>query len=252
MSYLTDRQDANPSAPQRWNWFLTTPKASWAANTPNTILSPSKGRLAATASLRSSLNGSRCRRKDITDLFLGTGLGSRSYAIIEQGTISRMVEAKPDELRVHIEEAAGISKYKERRSETETRMKNTRENLERLDDLREEVDKQLKHLQKQAEKAEKYTELKKQERQFKLELLAMRWNTYHQAAKQLETKLQDVATEHNRLFVKLRDIDSAIEAKRAEHKTQQQQLNTAQGDYYTVVAEVGISRASDQTSCRKP
>ena len=184
------------------------------------------------------LNGSRCRRKDITDLFLGTGLGSRSYAIIEQGTISRMVEAKPEELRVHIEEAAGISKYKERRSETETRMKHTRENLERLDDLREEVDKQLKHLQKQAEKAEKYTELKKQERQFKLELLAMRWNTYHQAAKQLETKLQEVATEHNRLFVELRDIDSAIEAKRAEHKTQQQQLNKAQGDYYTVVAEV--------------
>jgi chromosome segregation protein len=184
------------------------------------------------------LNGSRCRRKDITDLFLGTGLGSRSYAIIEQGTISRMVEAKPEELRVHIEEAAGISKYKERRSETETRMKHTRENLERLDDLREEVDKQLKHLQKQAEKAEKYTELKKQERQFRLELLAMRWNTYHQAAKQLETKLQDVAAEHNRLFVELRDIDKAIEEKRAGHKTQQQQLNKAQGDYYTVGAEV--------------
>ena len=184
------------------------------------------------------LNGSRCRRKDITDLFLGTGLGSRSYAIIEQGTISRMVEAKPEELRVHIEEAAGISKYKERRSETETRMKHTRENLERLDDLREEVDKQLKHLQKQAEKAEKYTELKKQERQFKLELLAMRWNAYHQAAEQLEAKLQEVATEHNRLFVELRDINSTIEAKRAEHKTQQQQLNKAQGDYYTVVAEV--------------
>ncbi|MDD2659311.1 MAG: chromosome segregation protein SMC [Methylococcales bacterium] len=184
------------------------------------------------------LNGSRCRRKDITDLFLGTGLGSRSYAIIEQGTISRMVEAKPEELRVHIEEAAGISKYKERRSETETRMRHTRENLERLDDLREEVDKQLKHLQKQAEKAEKYTALKKQERQFKLELLAMRWNAYHQAAKQLETELQDVAAEHNRLFVELREIDNAIEAKRAEHKTQQQLLNSAQGDYYTVVAEV--------------
>ncbi len=190
------------------------------------------------------LNGSRCRRKDITDLFLGTGLGSRSYAIIEQGTISRMVEAKPEELRVHIEEAAGISKYKERRSETETRMKHTRENLERLDDLREEVDKQLKHLQKQAEKAEKYTELKKQERQFKLELLAMRWNTYHQAAKQLETKLQGVAAEHNRLFVELRDIDRAIETKRAEHKAQQQQLNKAQGDYYTIGAEVsGLEQA---------
>jgi len=184
------------------------------------------------------LNGSRCRRKDITDIFLGTGLGSRSYAIIEQGTISRMVEAKPDELRVHIEEAAGVSKYKERRSETETRMKHTRENLERLDDLRDEVEKQIKHLQKQAEKAEKYTELKKQERQFKLELLAMRWNTYHQAAKQLDEKLQAVAHEHNRLFVELRDIDNNIEAKRAEHKTQQQQTNSSQGDYYQIVAEV--------------
>ncbi len=184
------------------------------------------------------LNGSRCRRKDITDIFLGTGLGSRSYAIIEQGTISRMVEAKPDELRVHIEEAAGVSKYKERRSETETRMKHTRENLERLDDLRDEVEKQIKHLQKQAEKAEKYTELKKQERQFKLELLAMRWNTYHQAAKQLDEKLQAVAHEHNRLFVELRNIDNSIEAKRAEHKTQQQQTNNSQSDYYQIVAEV--------------
>jgi chromosome segregation protein len=184
------------------------------------------------------LNGSRCRRKDITDIFLGTGLGSRSYAIIEQGTISRMVEAKPEDLRIHIEEAAGVSKYKERRSETETRMKHTRENLERLDDLRDEVEKQIKHLQKQAEKAEKYTELKKQERQYRLELLAMRWNTYHQAAKQLDEKLQEVAHEHNRLFVELRDIDNNIEAKRAEHKTQQQQTNNFQGDYYQIVAEV--------------
>ena len=184
------------------------------------------------------LNGSRCRRKDITDIFLGTGLGSRSYAIIEQGTISRMVEAKPEDLRIHIEEAAGVSKYKERRSETETRMKHTRENLERLDDLRDEVEKQIKHLQKQAEKAEKYTELKKQERQYRLELLAMRWNTYHQAAKQLDEKLQEVAHEHNRLFVELRDIDNNIEAKRAEHKTQQQQTNSSQGDYYQIVAEV--------------
>jgi len=184
------------------------------------------------------LNGSRCRRKDITDLFLGTGLGSRSYAIIEQGTISRMVEAKPDELRIHIEEAAGISKYKERRQETETRMKHTRENLERLDDLREEVDKQLKHLQKQAEKAEKYTGLKRQERQFKLELLAMRWDSYHQAAGQLESKLHEVAAEHNRLFVLLREIDGAIESKRAEHKTQQLQASNVQGDYYAAAAEV--------------
>ncbi len=184
------------------------------------------------------LNGSRCRRKDITDLFLGTGLGSRSYAIIEQGTISRMVEAKPDELRMHIEEAAGISKYKERRQETETRMQHTRENLERLEDLREEVGKQLKHLQKQAEKAEKYTQLKQQERQFRLELLAMRWQAHQEIAAQLDIKLQQVANEHNRLFILQRELDSTLTEQRAGHKRQQQQLDACQGDYYSLAAEV--------------
>ncbi|WP_150045994.1 chromosome segregation protein SMC [Methylomonas rhizoryzae] len=185
------------------------------------------------------LNGSRCRRKDITDLFLGTGLGSRSYAIIEQGTISRMVEAKPEDLRVHIEEAAGVSKYKERRAETETRMRHTRENLERLNDLREEVDKQIKNLAKQAEKAEKYTELKRQERQTKQELLAMRWAGFQRNAQQLEDKLQGIAEEHNRLFMLLRDTEKAIELKRGEQKGQQQQLDTAQAEYYAIVGEVG-------------
>ncbi len=185
-----------------------------------------------------ALNGSKCRRKDITDLFLGTGLGARSYAIIEQGTISRMVESKPEELRIHIEEAAGISKYKERRHETETRMRHTRENLERLDDLRDEVEKQLATLKNQSAKAVKFTDLKKQERQYKRELLAIRWNNYHQTAQQLEAKLQVIATEHNRLFVLLRDTDKSIDGKRIEQKTQQQILDTAQQEYYHVVAEV--------------
>jgi len=185
-----------------------------------------------------ALNGSKCRRKDITDLFLGTGLGARSYAIIEQGTISRMVESKPEELRVHIEEAAGISKYKERRHETEMRMRHTRENLERLDDLREEVEKQLQNLKKQSEKAEKFTDLKKQERQYKKELLALRWNSYHQTSQQLESKLQDIATEHNRLFVSLRETNKSIDNHRIEQKNQQQLLDAAQAEYYHVVAEV--------------
>ncbi|MCK5830479.1 MAG: chromosome segregation protein SMC [Methylococcales bacterium] len=185
-----------------------------------------------------ALNGTKCRRKDITDLFLGTGLGARSYAIIEQGTISRMVESKPEELRVHIEEAAGISKYKERRNETETRMRHTRENLERLDDLREEVEKQLENLKKQSEKAEKFTGLKKQERQYKRELLAIRWNSYHQISTQLESRLQEIAAEHNRLFELLRQLDKSIDAKRAEQKQQQHQLDSAQEEYYQVVADV--------------
>ncbi len=120
------------------------------------------------------LNGVRCRRKDITQLFLGTGLGSRSYAIIEQNMISRVVEAKTDEMRAFLEEAAGISRYKERRRETESRIAHTRENLARLSDLRDEVEKQLRHLQRQAATARRYQVLKQEERQLQAELLALR------------------------------------------------------------------------------
>lgn len=110
------------------------------------------------------LNGQKCRRKDITDIFLGTGMGPRSYSIIEQGMISNLIEARPEELRVYIEEAAGISKYKERRRETERRITHTRDNLDRLSDLRDELGRQLHHLERQARAAERYTELKQEER----------------------------------------------------------------------------------------
>ncbi len=120
------------------------------------------------------INGGRCRRKDITQLFLGTGLGSRSYAIIEQGMISRVIEARHDDMRAFIEEAAGISLYKERRRETEGRITDTRENLARVQDLRDEVDKQLRHLQRQAGIARRYQELRGQERHLSAELLALR------------------------------------------------------------------------------
>ena len=101
------------------------------------------------------LNGTKCRRKDITGVFLGTGLGPRSYSIIEQGMISRLIEAKPEEMRMFLEEAAGISKYKERRRETSNRIKNTRENLSRIMDVLEEIEKQIKHLNRQAKTAER-------------------------------------------------------------------------------------------------
>ena len=120
------------------------------------------------------LNGSKCRRRDITDIFLGTGLGPRSYAIIEQGMISRLIEARPDELRIYIEEAAGISKYKERRRETENRMRRTMENLERFTDIRDELGRQLGRLERQAKSAEKYSEYKKEERQFSAELSGLK------------------------------------------------------------------------------
>src|SRR5262249_47622065 len=120
------------------------------------------------------INGARCRRKDITQLFLGTGLGSRSYAIIEQGMISRVIEARTEEMRAFVEEAAGISRYKERRRETESRVAETRENLERLQDLRDEVEKQIRHLQRQASAARRYQEFKSEERKLSAELLALR------------------------------------------------------------------------------
>ena len=106
------------------------------------------------------LNGANCRRKDITDMFLGTGLGPRSYAIIEQDMISRLIEARPQELRVFVEEAAGISKYKERRRDTESRISRAEENLERLKDIRDELHRQLSRLQRQANSAEKYSKYK--------------------------------------------------------------------------------------------
>ena len=120
------------------------------------------------------LNNSRCRRKDITHMLLGTGLGSHGYSIIEQGMISRLVEARPEELRAFLEEAAGISRYKERRRETERRIGRTRENLDRLTDLLEEVGKQIGRLQRQARAAERYRTLKADQRRMEAELLVLR------------------------------------------------------------------------------
>jgi len=183
-------------------------------------------------------NGTKCRRKDITDLFLGTGLGARSYAIIEQGTISRLVESKPDELRVHIEEAAGVTKYKERRNETEIRIRHSRENLERLDDVRDEIEKQLKNLHKQAEKAKKYTGLKAQERTFKLELLAMRWQSHQKSYQQLEDKLQEVSEAHNQLFLERKVLQETLDTSREQHKNQSIKIDSEQEGFYKLATEI--------------
>src|SRR6185295_3317668 len=118
------------------------------------------------------INNTHVRRRDVQDIFLGTGLGPRAYAIIEQGMISRIIEAKPEEVRVFLEEAAGISKYKERRRETEHRLADTRENLSRVDDIRQELGVQIEKLETQAELARRYQELSA-ERQAKQNLLAL-------------------------------------------------------------------------------
>ncbi|MCH4296270.1 chromosome segregation protein SMC [Shewanella sp. 3B26] len=136
------------------------------------------------------LNGQKCRRKDITDLFMGTGLGPRSYAIIEQGMISRLIESRPQELRVFIEEAAGISRYKERRRDTENRIRHTRENLERLGDIRLELGKQLDKLAVQAEAAKRYREYKQSERTTHAELLVMRYQEICEQTDMLDREIE--------------------------------------------------------------
>ncbi|MFE8069671.1 chromosome segregation protein SMC [Marinobacteraceae bacterium S3BR75-40.1] len=184
------------------------------------------------------LNNARCRRRDITDLFLGTGLGPRSYAIIEQGMISRLIEAKPEELRIYIEEAAGISKYKERRRETENRMRRTLENLERLTDLRDELERQLQHLQRQATAAEKYKEFKQEEREKKAQLAALRWQNLDQQLKDKQSQLQDVELELERALTDRVNHESALENHRQEHIERTDSFNKAQGKYYEVGADI--------------
>ncbi len=146
------------------------------------------------------LNGQKCRRKDITDLFMGTGLGPRSYAIIEQGTISRLIESKPQELRVFIEEAAGISRYKERRRDTENRIRHTRENLERLGDIRLELGKQLDKLASQSKAAQRYREYKQEERQTQAQLLVMRYRELMQRADSLTDEINSNQLEQEKLL----------------------------------------------------
>ncbi len=184
------------------------------------------------------LNGSRCRRRDIQDLFLGTGLGPRSYSIIEQGMISRFIEARPEELRLFLEEAAGISKYKERRRETENRIRHTRDNLARLDDLREEVAKQLQHLERQAATAEKYRTLKADERRLSAELTALRWRDLDQ---EIETRDRALAEAENRVEAERatqRRLEAEIEEHRDAYSEASEQFNAVQGRYYAVGSEI--------------
>ncbi len=188
------------------------------------------------------LNGTRCRRKDITDLFLGTGLGSRSYAIIEQGTISRLIEAKPAELRELIEEAAGISKYKERRHETELRMGHTQENLDRLLDLREEVGKQLESLKRQAKKAERFTALKDQEHLLKEQLLALRWKKHQDEFQQLEDQLQTFDSSFRKHAETDYTQSEILQDRRDQQETLQRELNETQAQFYELGSD--ISRIS--------
>ncbi len=192
------------------------------------------------------LNGTRCRRRDITDIFLGTGLGPRSYAIIEQGMITRLIEAKPEDMRTHLEEAAGISKYKERRRETENRIRHTRENLDRLNDLREEVDKHLEHLARQKRTAEKYKELKAEQRHKHAELLALRWRDMASQLEDYERALSSEQTRLEEIVAQQRRAEADIESARQEHHDATEAFNEVQGRYYRVGAEISSTEQQIQ------
>ena len=184
------------------------------------------------------LNRTKCRRKDITDIFLGTGLGPRAYSIIEQGMVTRIIEAKPEDLRGFIEEAAGISKYKERRRETESRIKHTRENLTRVEDIRKELETQLSKLQKQSKAAARYKELKQEERLVKAQLLALRWLELDQ---KLHAHDREIAALQNALDLALarqHGIEAEIEKIRSQQTEAMDRFNAVQAEFYSVGAEV--------------
>ena len=184
------------------------------------------------------LNGTRCRRRDITDLFLGTGLGAGRYSIIAQGTISRVIEARPEELRIFLEEAGGISKYKERRRETENRLQHTQENLTRLNDIRDELDKQLTHLHKQAKIAERFHRLKERERKLKAELIAIARRSLLEAEEQQRRLIRERETAVEGVLAQVRAIEAGIEQDRAAHVAASERFNEAQRKFYGIGAEI--------------
>ena len=185
-----------------------------------------------------NINGSRCRRKDVRDLLLGTGLGSRSYSIIEQGMISEVVEAKPEEIRGHLEEAAGISKYKERRRETERRISHTRDNLARLADLREEVGKHLNRLKRQASAANSYRKLKQEKRELESRLMTLRWQKLMEKIERDGQQLAKQETSLQESMSRQRATEAALETLHHEQGQSNEALSEVQDALYAVASEI--------------
>ena len=189
------------------------------------------------------LNNTRCRRKDIREVFLGTGLGPRSYAIIEQGMISKLIDAKPDELRTYLEEAAGISKYKEKRRETELRLKHTRDNLDRLNDIMKEINSQLNKLERQAKLASEYRVLKDKERETKISLISHKWCNYDSQIEDLNSTIRKIELEKEKKLAFLSTQNKEIEKLRQKRNDEQSNFDEIQKDFYRI--------GSDIASCEK-
>ena len=192
------------------------------------------------------INSTKCRRKDVQDIFLGTGLGPSSYAIIEQGMVSRLVSAKPEELRTHIEEAAGVSKYRERRRETESRIKKTKENLSRVKDIKDEIERLIRRLENQANAAEKYNTLKKEESENQINTAIL----FSLEAKNNRDQLQKNLDGLNRdLKIKQAESDtkqSQIDEYRTQNESVVDSYELAQKNFYTIGAEIAKFEADLQ------
>ncbi len=195
------------------------------------------------------LNGARCRRRDILDVFLGTGLGPRSYSIIEQGMISQIVEARPEDLRMHLEEAAGISRYKERRRETESRIKSTRENLNRVRDQAQEIGRQCEHLQRQAKAAERYQRLQREHEQVSAELKLLELRALDAELVLRESELRGEELELEKSLAEQRRVEAELERFRGRQQGATDGFNAAQADVYRVGAE--IARIEQQIAHRR-
>ncbi|MFI4918424.1 MAG: chromosome segregation protein SMC [Legionellales bacterium] len=184
------------------------------------------------------LNGARCRRRDITDIFLGTGAGARGYSIIGQGTISRLIEAKPEELRGFLEEAAGVSKYKERRRETLQRIEHTRENLTRVADISNELNKQLQHLERQAKAAERYTVFKQQEQTCRAEIQALKWQDFTQQQLIKQSDLSALALGHEQQQAVLTGFNKEKIILNEQLQDTNEQAQNIQGLFYQLGTEI--------------
>ncbi len=171
------------------------------------------------------INNQVVRRRDITDLFLGTGVGARGYAVIEQGMISRIIEARPEELRAYIEEAAGVSKYKERRKETEGRLKDTREHLQRLSDLQNELARQVEKLEKQAETAERYKGLTTQLNQQQDLLDYTQWQQSLATADKATAQHQSLQAQQDETAAQIQTLMNEVHALQAAEQAQQQSVH---------------------------
>ena len=187
------------------------------------------------------LNGSSCRRKDITDIFLGTGLGPRSYAVIEQEMATKLISSKPEELRSHIEEVAGISVYKERRKETESRIRKTKENLDRVNDLKNEIDRNLLKLKQQIKSAEKYDFAKQNLKKFRSLKLASNWLVSSEKVKEMELNEKRQEIEIQKKISEKEKINTRIEEARNNQSNLLLQIEKMQESFYSSGAEISKS-----------